>query len=103
LPQTNLQAKDVLNATFLTACATTEKKIATKGLKIRSIIKCQFHQLAVFMSTDPKSAKNTVKLSVFFCAFGICALVKSAPSLFTLRIRVCEEGRDPTVITLNDT
>jgi len=29
--------------------------------------------LEAFMSADPKSAKNTVKPSVFFCAFGICA------------------------------
>jgi len=28
--------------------------------------------LEAFTHADPKSAKNTVKLSVSFCAFGIC-------------------------------
>ena len=28
---------------------------------------------AAFTRADPKSAKKTVKLSSFFCAFGICA------------------------------
>jgi len=33
---------------------------------------------AAFMRTDPKSAKNTDSLTVFFCTFGICAHVKAA-------------------------
>ncbi len=58
---------------FLTRQMALAKMFKQNNVIALKLTRAQFHQRAAFKCADPKSAKNTVNTSVFFCFWELHA------------------------------